>query len=54
MTTDEMWEFGPTDDGLDEELETSAEEDAMSVVEPRERVTAIGDPGTAGGRRRRA
>ncbi len=45
MTTDPPWEFGPTDDGFDDEVETSAEEDAMSVVEAPERATGVRDPG---------
>jgi hypothetical protein len=45
MTTNELWEFMPSDDRLDDELETSPEEDAMSIVDPYERATGLSDPG---------
>jgi hypothetical protein len=45
MMTNELWEFMASDDGLDDELETSPEEDAMSILDPDERATRLGDPG---------
>jgi len=41
MTTNELWEFIPSDD----ELETSPEEDAMSILDPVEQATGLSDPG---------